>query len=171
MPITPNIDNATIFLACLGNGNNSYRWLNGTTTDGEVDMLYRLPSTGVNLSGTLWKAVPSTIISGAYLLQSLGNIQDQSYQYLAGTSSGSVALASNPKDKSANWLLQVVANPDDFYPHQPWGPQAQQSYSFHLTNVAGGTYLNGNTHDGTVRLTSSTSESGSNWLVLVAAWG
>lgn len=170
-PITPTLDNATIFLACLGNGDNSNRWLNGNTTNGQVDVIYRLPSQGVNLSGCLWKAVPSPSLPGTYLLQSLGSIKNANYQYLTATSSESVGLTANSKDKTAMWELQVVANPADFYPHQPWGSVSQQSYTFRLSNVAWSTYIDGDTQSGKVSLTTNTNLSGTNWLVLVAAWG
>lgn len=171
MPITPVLDNATIFLACLGNAPDANRWLDGDTNGGGVSLTYRLPSDGVDMSGTLWKAVPSTTNPGSYALQCLGSIVSSDHMYLDGTPGGSVSLDSDPTAQSANWLIQAVPNPTDFYPHQPWGPSATQSYTFRIQNVQTSTYVDGATGSGSVSLTSDTTLSGTNWLVLVAAWG
>ncbi|MES1240863.1 MAG: hypothetical protein ABUT39_04530 [Acidobacteriota bacterium] len=170
MPITPVLDNSTLFLACLGNGDDPLRWLNGDTGNGGVNLTYRLPSVGVDVSGTLWKAVPSTCNAGSYALRALGSNTNPNYQYLDGTPGGSVVLDSDPTAQSASWQLLAVPNPADFYPHQPWGSAAAQSYTFQVKNVHTATYLNGNTGDGSVGLTSDTTQTGTNWLVLVAAW-
>lgn len=169
MPITPNLNNATVFLACLGNGDDSSRWLNGDTGGGGVNLTYRLPSIGVDVSGTLWKATSSTVNPGSYALAALGSNVNPTHQYLDGAPDGSVSLDSDPTAQSANWKITVVSSPADFYPQQPWTGTPAHSYTFQLQNVQTGTYLNGVTNDGGVNLTSDTTQTGTNWLVLVAA--
>jgi hypothetical protein len=170
MPITPSLDNATIFLACLGNADDANRWLNASTSDGSVHLTYRLPSIGVDMSGTLWKAALVSGTANTYTLRTLGSVQNASHQYLDASPDGSVSLDSDGSANSAQWLIQVVSNPADYYPHQPWGTAATQSYTFQLKSVHTSTFLDGATGSGTVNLTSDTTLSGTNWLVLVAAW-
>jgi hypothetical protein len=122
------------------------------------------------MTGTLWQANPVAGRTNTYTLQSLGSVQNPSYEYLDGSPNGSVSLDSDGSAQSAQWQFTAVTNPADFYPHQPWGSPATQSYTFQIMNVHTSTYLDGATGSGGVSLTSDLTLSGTNWLVLVAAW-
>lgn len=172
MPITPSLAQSTVFLACLGNGNDGDRWLDGNTNTGGVGLTYRLPSDGVDMSGTLWQASPVAGATNTYTFASLGSIANPTHEFLDGSPDNSVSLDSDGTGQSAQWTLEVVKTPVDFYPHQPWGHPVPvvQSYTFNIKNVHTGTYLNGATGPGGVSLTKDLTLTGTNWLVLVAAW-
>lgn len=170
MLISPNINGTTVFIACLGSGNDAYRWLDGLTPSGGVRLTYRLPSHGAKFTGTLWypELIPHT--TNIYSFKTLGSDENPDKVYLDGSPSGLVALDSDNSAKSARWILEQGST-KPWYPHQPWN-KPKINYTFTLKNMHTNSYLNGYTVDGNVKLYSGTpddSHSGVYWLILIAA--
>ena len=181
--IMPDLDQKTVFIACLDSNSGGYRWLHGSpnTTPPRVETFSRLPSLNVKQTGDLWQAIKvESNNDSIYKFKNLAidDNKEPHNVFLEVSANGNVTLDDESKGGEDQWIIKPgpIA---EYYPIQPWGNNPKQNYTFTLQSVSQSnekeSYLTGsaqpddNTNQGKVTLSNNNSTK-SKWLILIAAW-